>query len=59
MIRSLLTQAQQAGDVRDDAGPDELASYCLHALTAAGGLRSNAAVARLVEVILAGVRPDR
>jgi len=59
MIRGLLTEAQKAGDVRDDVAPEELTSYCLHALTAAGRLRSKAAVARLVDVILAGVRPDR
>ncbi len=36
----------------------ELASYCLHALTAAGALRSDAAVRRLVDVTTAGLRPD-
>jgi len=59
MIRGLLKAAQKSGDVRDDVAPDELASYCLHALTAAGRLRSKAAVTRLVDVVLAGVRPDR
>jgi len=59
MIRDLLTEAQKVGVVRDDVAPEELTSYCLHALTAAGRLRSKAAVGRLVDVILAGVRPDR
>jgi AcrR family transcriptional regulator len=59
MIRDLLTEAQKAGDARDDVAPEELTSYCLHALTAAGRLRSIAAVGRLVDVILAGIRPDR
>lgn len=59
MIRGLLTEAQRAGDVRDDVVPEELASYCLHALTAAGRLRSKAAVARLVSVTLAGIRSHR
>ena len=35
---------------------DELASYCLHALTAASSLPSKAAVRRLVKVTLAGLR---
>lgn len=57
-IRELLTQAADAGDVRDDVAPNELASYCLHALTAASSLPSKAAVRRLVVVILAGLRPQ-
>jgi AcrR family transcriptional regulator len=57
MIRDLLTEAAATGDVRDDIAPDELAGYCLHALTAAGRLPSKAAVRRLVTVTLAGLRP--
>jgi hypothetical protein len=34
-----------------------LAGYCLHALTAAGNLRSQDAVQRLVTVTLTGLRP--
>jgi AcrR family transcriptional regulator len=41
-IRELLTQAADAGDVRNDVAPNELASYCLHALTAASSLPSKA-----------------
>jgi AcrR family transcriptional regulator len=59
MIRGLLTEAAETGDVRDDVAPDELASYCLHALTAASSLPSKAAVRRLVKVTLAGLRPPR
>jgi AcrR family transcriptional regulator len=55
MIRDLLTEGAKTGDLRDDIDPDELASYCLHALTAAGSLPSKVAVRRLVTVILAGV----
>ena len=55
LIRDLLTEAAATGDVRDDVVPDELASYCLHALAAAGSLPSKAAVRRLVTVILAGL----
>jgi len=57
MIRDLLTEGAATGDIRDDVAPDELASYCLHALTAASSLRSKAAVRRLVTVTLAGLRP--
>ena len=57
LIRDLLTEGAEAGDIRDDVAPDELASYCLHALTAAGRLPSEAAVRRLVTVTLAGLRP--
>jgi AcrR family transcriptional regulator len=56
MIRDLLTVAAETGDIRDDVPPHELASYCLHALTAAGSLPSKAAVRRLVAVTLAGLR---
>jgi AcrR family transcriptional regulator len=58
MIRGLMTEAQKGGDVRGDVTPDELVSYCLHALTAASGLPSKAAVRRLVTVTLAGLHPS-
>jgi AcrR family transcriptional regulator len=57
MIRDLLSEAADAGDVRCDVAPDELATYCLHALNAARGLQSRAAVRRLVTVTLSGLRP--
>jgi AcrR family transcriptional regulator len=59
LIQDLLTKAAESGDLRDDVAPDELASYCLHALTAAGSLPSKAAVRRLVTVTLAGLRSPR
>jgi hypothetical protein len=59
LIRDLLTEVAETGDLRDDVAPDELASYCLHALTAASSLPSEAAVRRLVTVTLAGLRPAR
>lgn len=55
LIRDLLAESAANGDLRDDVAPDELASYCLHALTAASSLPSKAAVRRLVTVILAGL----
>jgi AcrR family transcriptional regulator len=59
MIKDLLIATAETGDVRDDVAPDELASYCLHALTSASSLPSKAAVRRLVTVTLAGLRPPR
>jgi AcrR family transcriptional regulator len=59
LIKDLLTEAAGAGDVRDDVEPDELASYCVHALGAASSLPSKAAVRRLVTVTVAGLRPPR
>jgi AcrR family transcriptional regulator len=57
LIRDLLTEGAETGDLRDDVAPEELASYCLHALAAASSLPSKAAVRRLVTVTLAGLRP--
>ena len=59
LIRDLVTEGAKTGDLRNDVSPDELAKYCLHALTAASNLRSKAAVHRLVIVTLAGLRPPR
>ncbi len=59
MIRDLLREGAETGDLRDDVAPDELATYCLHALTAASRLPSKAAVRRLVTVTLAGLRAPR
>jgi AcrR family transcriptional regulator len=59
LIRDLLRAGAQTGVFRDDVAPDELASYCLHALAAAASLPSRAAVHRLVQVTLAGVRPAK
>lgn len=58
MVCDLLVDGVQAGEVRDDVPPTELASYCLHALTGVGRLPSKAAVRRLVLVTLAGLRPQ-
>lgn len=55
-IRDLIAEGAAAGAFRDDVAPGELASYCLHALTAAASLPSKAAVRRLVQVTLAGLR---
>ena len=57
MIRDLLAEGARTGDLRDDVAPEELAGYCLHALGAAGGMPSEAAVRRLVAVTMDGLRP--
>jgi AcrR family transcriptional regulator len=58
-VRDLLREGATSGQVRDDVAPEELASYCLHAVAAARHLPSKAAVRRLVGVILAGLQPPR
>ena len=58
LISELLAVGAEAGAVRSDIDPGELASYCLHALTAAGSLPSEAAVRRLLAVTMSGLRPQ-
>ena len=57
LFRDLTSAAAEVGAVRTDVSADELARYCLHALAAASGLPSKAAVERLVTVTLAGLAP--
>lgn len=54
-IRDLIAQAADSGAVRTDVNPDELTAYALNALAAAGGLKSKAAVERLVAVTITGI----
>lgn len=56
LIRDVLAEGAETGHFRADIGAEELATYCMHALGAASHLPSKAAVRRLVEVTLAGVR---
>jgi len=56
-IRALLIEGAATGGLRGDVAPDELATYCLHALTAASTLPDPPAVRRLVAVTLAGLSP--
>jgi hypothetical protein len=58
LVRDLVAGAAAAGQVRDDVAADELATFCLNALAAATSLPSKAAVRRLVQVTLAGLRPN-
>ena len=59
MFRDLIRDAAAAGELRDDLPADELASYCLHALTAARTLPSKAAVRRLVAVTVDALSAPR
>jgi AcrR family transcriptional regulator len=56
LLRELLLEAAHAGELREDVPPEELATFVLAALSAAGQLRSPDAVRRLVDVVLAGLR---
>lgn len=56
VVQRLLTEGARGGEVRADVSAVELSAYCLHAVTAATGVKSAQAVKRLVAVTLAGVR---
>jgi hypothetical protein len=55
-VSDVLRRAAQAGAIRDDVAPAELASYCVHALAAAAESPPKA-VGRLVQVTLDSLRP--
>ena len=57
MIGDLIEAAARTGAVRSDVAPEELATYCLNALTAATELRSRTAVRRLVGLTLDALGP--
>lgn len=59
LVSGLIARGAKTGETRADIAPHELADYCIHALGAAGAMPSKAAVERLVEVTIAGLRPDR
>ncbi|MGC4939937.1 TetR/AcrR family transcriptional regulator [Kribbella sp. DT2] len=56
LFREVLAEAGEVGQVRRDVPAEELATYCLRALEAAGELPSEDAVDRLVAVTLAGLK---
>lgn len=56
LLQKLIREGATAGEFRKDVSAQELAIYCLGALSAARDLPSQAAVRRLVSVILAGLR---
>jgi AcrR family transcriptional regulator len=55
-LTALIRAAAERGEIRDDIPAGELAAYCLHALSAASGLPTQAALDRLTVVTLAGLR---
>jgi AcrR family transcriptional regulator len=59
LIRGLIVECAKAGAVRKDIPAEDLAPYCLHALSGASLLRSKTAIGRLVAVTMAGLRPPR
>jgi AcrR family transcriptional regulator len=56
LVRSLLDDAAKAGEIRRDIRPDELADFCLHALTASAAMPSSHALQRLVTVVMSGLQ---
>ncbi|GAA4757916.1 TetR/AcrR family transcriptional regulator [Actinomycetospora chibensis] len=58
LLRRVLTSAVDSGQVRADVGVNVLVSYCRHALGGAVELLSTEGVDCLVELTLAGLRPD-
>jgi AcrR family transcriptional regulator len=57
-ITGLIAQGAAEGAVRGDIAPGELATYCLHALTAASALPAGAALHRLVELTLTALHAN-
>lgn len=57
LLRDLIAEAAEEGQVRSDVAADELTTFCLHALDAAAASPSTAATDRLVGLILDGLRP--
>lgn len=56
IFSELIAAAADAGQIRTDIVPDELAEYCLNALAAAGSATDEAALGRLVALTTAGLR---
>lgn len=54
LISGLVAEAAAAGAVRQDVPVEELASYCVHALAAAGD-SSTTAIDRLLDVVWTGI----
>jgi hypothetical protein len=59
LVADMVADGAKSGELRDDVIPDELATYCLHAATAATILTSKAAVKSLIDVTLSGLRPSK
>ena len=57
LLGDLFADAARTGEVRTDVSPAELATFCIHALSAASSLRSKSAIRRLVALTCAGLAP--
>ena len=57
LLASLVAEAAAAGAVRTDMPARELASFCVHALTAAADMGSASAGESLVELVWAALKP--
>lgn len=57
LVKGLIAEAVADGAVRNDISPAELASFCVHALSSASNLPSDAAVQRLVALTLTSLTP--
>jgi AcrR family transcriptional regulator len=54
-LHAVTTEAVAEREVRDDVPVPELVTYALHSVTAAATLKSETAVRRLINVVLAGI----
>jgi AcrR family transcriptional regulator len=59
MVRQLIEEGANAGELRGDVDAEELANYCLHALAASAELTTQDAITRLVAITTTGLRPAR
>ena len=55
-VQELIADAAASGAVRRDVPAGELAAYCLHALSAATSLYDPAAIHRLIQTTVTGIR---
>ena len=58
LICDLIAEGAAGGELRSDPPPDELAAFCVHALSAAARLRGREAARRLVDVTLDALSPS-
>lgn len=59
LLEGLLAEGAEAGELRRDVAPHELAVFCLRALTAAAELPGDNAPRRVVLLTMAGIASDR
>ena len=55
-LSALIRDGVSAGEIREDVEPDDLANYCLSAVSGASHLRSQAQVDQIVAVTLSGLK---